>query len=276
MIFVTLDRPHAFLHTDRMRAASIIPVVVSLWALCGCSVLSGSGSDAALEGGENPPAQPIAAQTLPPVYTETPTPTSTATLAPTPTPFTVILEEELTPSATASISVPTPGFTFTGWELFEARPYNFSIEIPNTMRATNLGQNIIIASPSNAEVPLPLRVELRIDSRNSFRLPDGVNPADPRSVLDGVLSEIEAAHTSLTMIRAVTDIQINSKPAAEAAAKTTQGEGDLAEETVWYLAVVLHDEVVVRVYASSPAETGGAYLAIAERITDSLSTLTEP
>jgi hypothetical protein len=259
----------------RMKTAFLI-LTVTL-ALSGCSALQGAVSNSAPgDVAVSPIASEFVAPTLPPAYTETPTATNEPTPEPSPTPFTVVTVEGETPEATEAGSVPTPAFAFTKWERFEANRLDLALTIPDALQATVLGRDIIIASPSNAEVPIPLSLELRVDSANSFRLPDGVNPADPRNVLEGVLKEIEATYSTITMIRSVAFIDVQGKPAAEAAAITSIGEGESAEETVWYLAVIVNQETVVRVYASAPADTGVAYLAVAERITDSLEFLTEP
>jgi hypothetical protein len=272
-----LDRHAAFLHTGPMRWNPLRTLcTLTFVLLSGCSVFQGmSPQPAPGVVTITPTTEGFIALTLPPEYTETPTATIAPTEPPTPTPFTIITVEDQTPEGTETAAIPTPAFTFTSFERFEASRFNIGIDIPNTMRATVLGQNIFIASPSNAEVPIPLTVEMRIDSVNSFRLPQGVNPADPRSVLDGVLKEIEATYDTVSMIRPVTGVGVRSYAAAEAAARTSLGEGDLAENTIWYLAVIVYEETVVRVYASSPADTGGVYLAIAERITDSLEFLSE-
>lgn len=258
-----------------MYLASLL--VLSIWALSACSVLSGAISEPSpVEIAASPTGVEYIAPTLPPVYTETPTATIEPTPQPSPTPFTVIVEESLTPEPLHTAGIPTPAFTFTNWERFEASRFGIGLDIPNSLQATVFGQNILIASPSDAEVSVPLNVELRVDPANSFRLPDGINPADPRSVLDGILREFEAEYDEVSMIRAVSNISVRSYPAAEAAARTSISEGDPVEDSVWYLAVIVHDETIVSVYASSPANTGGAYLAVAERITDSLEFLPEP
>jgi hypothetical protein len=272
-----LDRHAAFLHTDSMSKITLVLSLISVWVLSGCSsiqnVLPGP---APIEVVASPTSADYVAPTLPPVSTETPTATTEPTAEPSPTPFTVVSVETETPEATTSVGVPTPAFAFTKWERFEASRFNLSINLPDALQATVLGQNIVIESPSSAEVPIQLSLELRVDSANSFRLPDGINPADPRSVLEGVLDEIEAGYDTLSMIRPVTNVNVQGKPAAEAAARTGLGAGDTAEETVWYLAVVVNQETIVRVYASAPADSGVAYLAVAERITDSLEFLSEP
>jgi hypothetical protein len=272
-----LDRHDAFLHTDHMRIKILLLLAACIGVISACSALQGTGPEPGSdEVGENPTSQGYVAPTLPPLNTKTPTATITPTLPPSPTPFTIIVEESPTSEATKIAGVPTPAFAFTNWERFEASRFGIGIDIPDTLQATVLGQNIIIASPSTAEVPVPLSIELNIDSANSFRLPDGINPADPRSVLEGVIKEVEATYDTVSMIRPVTNISVRNYPAAEAAARTTLGEGEAAENTIWYLAVIVYEETVVRVYASSPADTGGAYLAVAERITDSLEFLPEP
>ena len=272
-----LDRHAAFLHTDPMPKTTLLLILISVWTLSGCSTIQRVVPDSApVEVVSSPTSADYVAPTLPPISTETPTATTEPTSEPSPTPFTVVSAETETPEATTSVGVPTPAFAFTKWERFEASRFNLSMNIPDMLQATVLGQNIMIESPSSAEVPIPLSVEIRVDAANSFRLPDGINPADPRSVLEGVLDEIEANYDTLSMIRPVTNVNVQGKPAAEAAARTGLGAGDAAEETVWYLAVVVDQDTIVRVYASAPAESGVAYLAVAERITDSLEFLSEP
>jgi hypothetical protein len=259
----------------RLKTALVFSAI--FWSLSGCSALQGGLSQPVpVEVIASPTQSDYIAPTLPPVYTETPTPTPMPTQVPSPTPFTIVTVESGTPGDDETDGVPTPAFTFTNWERFETNRFDLAILIPDSLQATVLGQNIVIASPSSAEVPIPLNMEMRIDADNSFRLPDGVNPADPRSVLEGVLNEFETDYDEISMVRPIANIAVQGKSAAEAAARTTLGEGENAQQTLWYLAVIVNQQTVVRVYASSPAETGGTYLAIAERITDSLEFLPEP
>jgi hypothetical protein len=277
MTITPLDRHASFLHTDSMRMNTVFLILMATLGLSGCSALQSSISEPApVEVASSPIASEFVALTLPPAYTETPTATDEPTPEPSPTPFTIVTAEGETPEATEAGGVPTPAFTFTRWERFETSRLDLALTIPDTLQATVLGRDIVIGSPSDAEVPIPLSVELRVDSANSFRLPDGVNPADPRNVLEGVLQEFETTYSTVTMIRRVTFIDVQGKPAAEAAAITSLGEDESTEETVWYLAVIVNQETVVRVYASAPADTGVFYLAVAERITDSLEFLAEP
>jgi hypothetical protein len=260
-----------------MRLKIAFLLAGTIWLIGGCSALQGRVSPSLpVEVVSSPTQSGYIAPTLPPVYTKTPTPTPLPTQPPSPTPFTIVTVESGTPGADETTSIPTPAFTFTNWEQYEADRFNFAIELPDTLQATVFGQNLVIASPSNAEVPIPLNIEMRVDADDSFRLPEGINPADPRSVLEGVLNEFETEYNRTTMVRPVANISVRGKPAAEAAARTTTGAGESTQETLWYLAVIVNEQNVVRVYASSPAETGGAYLAIAERITDSLEFLPEP
>lgn len=257
---------------------NIVPfIVASIFALSGCSALQTAVSgDPPVGLISTPTDSDYVAPTLPPVHTETPTATITPTHPASPTPFTIVEDENQTPQSTETVIVPTPAFTFTNWERFEATRFDIAIDVPTILQATVLGRNITIASPADADVPVPLNVEIRIDTANSFQLPEGVNPADPRSVLDGMLNEFSATYDNVSMIRPVINISVRNYPAAEAAARTSLGEGETAEANVWYLAVIVYEETVVRVYASSPAETGVAHLAVAERITDSLEFLPEP
>ncbi len=277
MTFYPLDRLVAFLHTDRMRTKIVILSIASLTFLSGCSAVQGLLPESApVEAVASPTSSDYVAPTLPPLNTETPTASPEPTLAPSPTPFTIVSVETETPEATEPVGIPTPAFTFTNWERFEASRFGIGIDIPNTLSATVLGRDIVIASPSDAEVEVPLTVELRIDAANSFRLPDGINPADPRSILEGLLQELEGSYDTVTKIRPLTNISVRNYPAAEVAVRSALGAGNAADETIWYLAAIVNQETIVRVYASSPAETGGAYLAVAERITDSLEFLPEP
>lgn len=260
-----------------MRLQIVLLSLATLLFLSGCSALQGLLPESApVQAVASPTLSGYVAPTLPPANTETPTASPEPTSAPSPTPFTVVSVETETPEATGAAGIPTPAFTFTNWERFEASRLGIGIDVPNTLDATVLGRDIVIASPSSAEVPIPLDIELRVDAANSFRLPDGINPADPRSVLEGVMNEVETSYDSVTNIRPLTNINVRGKPAAEVALRSAIGAGDAADETLWYLAVIVDQETIVRVYASSPAETGGAYLAVAERITDSLEFLPEP
>jgi hypothetical protein len=256
---------------------SIFPILTIVALLSGCAALQNLPPQSApLEVVASPTSPDFVAPTLPPEYTQTPTASPEPTQTTTPTPFTVVLVDTETPEVSQTAAIPTPAFAFTNWEQFEATRLGIAIDVPDTLRAAVLGRDVQIASPSNAEAPIPLTVELRVDAANSFRLPDGINPADPRSVLEGVLGEIESSYDMVNQIRPLTNVSVGGSSAAEAAVRTTAGTGDSADETIWYLAAIVNQETVVRVYASSPAETGGTYLAVAERITDSLEFLPEP
>jgi hypothetical protein len=260
-----------------MRKNIVFLILLTTWALSGCAVLQGASSQPGpADVAASPTSSDYVAPTLPPVYTKTPTASPEPTPEPSPTPFTIVAVESETPQVTQDTAIPTPVFTFSRWERFEANRFDLALNVPDTLQATVFGQNIVIASPSSAEVSIPLDLELRVDRANSFRLPDGINPDDPRSVLEAILNEIEAEYDSVTLIRPLSNTDVNGKPASEAAARTILGEGDSAQETLWYLAVIVNEGTVVRVYASAPAETGSAYLVIAERITDSLEFLPEP
>jgi hypothetical protein len=257
-----------------MHKRIVFFILGSILTLSGCSVLQDAlPQSAPVEVLATPTSSVYVAPTLPPVYTETPTATTEPTPEPSPTPFTIVTVESESTETTEDLTIPTPVFTFTTWERFEANRFNLALNVPDTLQATVFGQNIVISSPSNAEMPIPLDLELRVDQANSYRLPDGINPADPRSVLDGVLDEIEAEYDGLTFIRPVSNTDVQGKPAAEAAIRTTLGAGESLQESLWYFAVIVNQETVVRVYASAPVETGSAYLVVAERITDSVEFL---
>ncbi len=272
-----LDPIVAFLHTDRMRMKSIFPIMIIGAILSACSQLQTTPAPSVpVEIVASPTPSDYVAPTLPPEYTQTPTAAPQPTSTPSPTPFTVVITESETPEVTSVAGIATPAFNFTNWERFEASRFGISVDIPDTLSAAVLGRDIVIASPSDAEIPIPLSIELRIDSPNSFRLPDGINPSDPRSVLEGVLEELESSYDTVTKLRPLTNINVSNSPAAEVAVRSAIGAGAAADETIWYLAAVINQETIVRIYASSPAETGGAYLAVAERITDSLEFIAEP
>lgn len=277
MTCAPLDRDTAFLHTDSMRRKLSIALLIITLSLSGCSVLQGALSQpGSVDVASSPTSSEYVAPTLPPVNTATPTASPEPTAEPSPTPFTIVTVESGTPETTEDAAFPTPVFTFSRWERFEANRFNVALNVPDTLQATVFGQDIIIASPSSAEVPIPLDLELRFDQANSYRLPDGINPADPRSVLEAILNEIEAEYDTYTLIRPVSNVDVNGKAAAEAAVRTALGEGESIQETLRYLAVIVNQESIVRIYASAPADTGSAYLVIAERITDSLEFLSEP
>ncbi|MBE9479227.1 MAG: hypothetical protein IMY80_04610, partial [Chloroflexi bacterium] len=102
------------------------------------------------------------------------------------------------------------------------------------------------------------------------------NPHDARSVVDGIINELEKTYTDVTLIRPITNANMNGYPGVDTAMRTQLTVGSGTEELIWYLAAVVHDETVVRIYAQTPASTGGASLGLAQHIIRTIEFLPEP
>jgi len=255
-------------------ATSVIPLILAY----GCSALGLPGAQPAAT--PVPPTiepQPTyVAPTLPPAYTPTPTPTRTPTPPPSPTRFAVITEEiPAEDVAEGGLAVVTPFFFLGGWRPFESERLGVLFDIPQILEAREVGRTIHIASPESAQDPIPLEVSIDVDPAGSFRLPEGINPGDPRTVVEAMLRELEETQTEVIRIRSLNDIIIQGQPAAEVAVRTRLIQEDLEENSIWYLACIIKQETVVRIQAHSPAETGGAYLPLAERMADSFQFMPE-
>ena len=246
--------------------------------LSGCSVLGGSSSlDSTPEN--DPPqvaeATAYTAPTLPPVNTATLAPTTTQTPPPTPSPFTVFIVETPTPESGPSTSIPTRDFNFEGWERYETSYTGIAFDTPINMVIRDYGRLIRIGDLDFSDDGIQLFVEVQVDNAASGYLPGDINPYDPRSVVDGILNEYETTYTDVTLIRPVANANMNGYPGADTAVRTQLTVGTGTEELIWYLAVVVHDETVVRISAQSPASTGGASLGLAQHMIRTIEFLPE-
>ncbi|MEJ2011494.1 MAG: hypothetical protein P8X64_04635 [Anaerolineales bacterium] len=246
--------------------------VAAMIAISSCSVIDGSGEipqNTPLEHSTEPHST-YAAPTLPPAYTSTPTITRTPRPSITPTPFTIVT---IAPSQLAdSVSPPAPTLppAFGPWERIEDSFLNISVEIPPGMKAVRSGRSLLI-NAVDGEAALTLMVELRVDPARASRFPQGVDPTNAVSVLDGMLRETESASTILNVIRPVTEVTLGGEPGASAALRTRVAEDEEAESTLRYLAAIVHNgETVVRVLSSAPESAGVTSLALAERVAESI------
>ena len=247
--------------------------------LSGCSLFGGStplDSIAEIDRPQVAEATAYIAPTLPPVNTPTLAPTMTQTPAPTPSPFTVIIFDTPTPESGPSTSIPTPDFNFGGWERYETTYTRIAFDTPINMVVRDYGRLIRIGDPNFSEDGIQLFIELQVDQANSAYLPVGINPSDPRSVIDGILREFEKNYTDVTMIRPVTNVNINGYPGSDTAVRTQFSAGLETDELIWYLAAVVHEETIVRIYAQSPASTGGTYLAFAQHMIETIEFIPKP
>jgi hypothetical protein len=144
------------------------------------------------------------------------------------------------------------------------------------MEIRDYGRLIRIGDLDFSDDGIQLFVEVQVDNAASGYLPGDINPYDPRSVVDGILNEFETTYTDVTLIRPVANANMNGFPGADTAVRTQLTVGTGTEELIWYLAVVVHDETVVRMYAQSPASTGGASLGLAQHMIRTIEFLPEP
>jgi hypothetical protein len=247
--------------------------------LSGCSVFEGNTTlDSEPETDRVQVAETTAytAPTLPPVNTPTLAPTTTRIPPPTPSPFTVVIVETPTPESGPSTSIPTSDFNFGGWERYETTYAGIAFDTPINMVTHDYGRLIRIGDPNFSDEGIPLFVEFQVDHANSGYLPDGINPSDPRSIMDGILREFDKTYTEVTMIRNVTNMNVHGYPGSNTAVRTQLTDGSGTDELIWYLAAVVHEETIVRIYAQSPAITGGVYLSFAQHMMETIEFLPEP
>ncbi len=245
----------------------------------GCSVFGGNTSQDSTAENDRPQvaeATAYTAPTLPPVNTATLAPTTTQTPPPTPSPFTVFIVETPTPESGPSTSIPTLDFNFEGWERYETTYTGIAFDTPINMEIRDYGRVIRIGDLDFSDDGIQLFIEVQVDNAASGYLPSDINPYAPLSVVDGILDEFEKSYTNVTLIRPVTNANMNGYPGADTAVRTQLTVGSGTEELIWYLAAVTHDETVVRIYAQSPANTGGASLGLAQHMIRTIEFLQEP
>jgi len=247
--------------------------------LSGCSVFGGSAPlDSTPENDRPQVAEATAytAPTLPPVNTATLAPTMTQTPPPTPSPFTIFIVETPAPESGPSTSIPTLSFNFEGWERYETTYTGIAFDTPVNIELRDYGRVIRIGDLDFSDDGIQLFIEVQVDNAASDYLPRDINPYDPRSVVDGILNEFEKTYTDVTLIRPVANANMNGYPGADTAVRTQLTVGSGTEELIWYLAAVVHDKTVVRIYAQSPASTGGASLGLAQQMIRTIEFLPEP
>ncbi len=254
-------------------------VAILILTCSGCSVFEGSTPlDSALENDRPQVAEATAytAPTLPPANTATLAPTTTQTPRPTPSPFTVFIVETPTPEGGPPTSIPILEFNFEGWERYETTYTGIAFDTPINMELRDYGRVIRIGDLDFSDDGIQLFIEVQVDNAASGYLPGDINPYDPRSVVDGILDEFEKSYTEVTLMRPVANANMNGYPGADTAVRTQLTVGSGTEELIWYLAAVVHDETVVRIYAQSPASTGGASLGLAQQLIRTIEFLPEP
>lgn len=254
-------------------------VGILLLTCSGCSVFGGSTALDATQETDRPQvaeATAYTAPTLPPVNTATLAPTTTQTPPPTPSPFTIFIVETPTSESGPSTSIPTLDFNFEGWERYKTTYTGIAFDTPVNMEIRDYGRVIRIGDPDFSDDGIQLFIEVQVDNAASGYLPGDVNPYDPRSVVDGILNEFEKTYTDVTLIRPITNTNMNGYPGADTAVRTQLTVGSGTEELIWYLAAVVHDETVVRIYAQTPASTGGASLGLAQHMIRTIEFIPEP
>ncbi len=262
-----------------MRRVNLYRVGILILTCSGCSLFGGStplDSNTENDHSQGADATAYTAPTLPPVNTPTLAPTTTQTPPPSPSPFTVVILETPTPESDLSTSIPTPDFNFGGWERYETSYTRVAFDTPINMVVRDYGRLIRIGDPNFSEEGIQLFIELQVDQAKSAYLPADINPSDPRSVIDGILREFEKTYTVVTMIRPVTNVNMHGYPGSDTAVRTQLSVGLEIDELIWYLAAVVHEETIVRIYAQSPANTGGTYLAFAQHMIETIEFLPEP
>ena len=247
--------------------------------ISGCSVFGGNAPLDSTPENDRPQAAKAtaySAPTLPPANTATLAPTTTQTPPPTPSPFTIFIVETPTPESGPSTSIPTLDFNFEGWERYETTYTGIAFDTPINMEIRDYGRVIRIGDLDFSDDGIQVFIEVQVDNAASGYLPSDVNPHDPRSVVDGILGEFEKTYTDVTLIRPVANANMNGYPGADTAVRTQLTVGSGTEELIWYLAAVVHDETVVRIYAQSPASAGGASLGLAQHMIGTIEFLPEP
>ena len=144
------------------------------------------------------------------------------------------------------------------------------------MDVQDYGRLIRIGDSNFNDEGIQLYVEFYIDHASSGYLPEGINPSDPRSVIDGVLREFKEAYTEIIMIRSVSNVIMNINPGADTALYTNSTDVPGTYEMTWYLAAVVHGETVVRVYAQTPVNNAGTYLQLAQHMIRTIEFPAEP
>ena len=242
--------------------------------LSGCSVFGGSSPET--NGPEVAGTKAYTGQALPPVNTPTLTPTTTQTPPPTPTPFTVVIVETPTLESGLSTPIPTIDLDFGGWERYETTYTGIAFDTPINMVTSDYGRLIRVGDLNFSDDGIQLFVEFQVDLATSSYLPDGIYPWDPHSIIDGILREFEMTYTDVTMIRAVTNVNMHGYPGSYTAVRTELTDRSGTDKLIWYLAAVVNNETIVRIYAQSPASTEGVYLALAQHMIETIEFLPEP
>jgi hypothetical protein len=273
----SLDPSVSFRDTHPMHKRNLPFLVLISLLLSGCSALGGSPTAAALETEISPIGEESAysAPTLPPVNTATLAPTKTHTPPPTSTPFTIAVVDTATPNVLPATIVPTTDLDYGGWEHFESA-VGISFDKPINMNVRDLGRLIRIGDPSFSDEGLQLYIEFHIDPASSGYLPEGINPADPRSIIDGELREFKEEYTEIIMIRSVSNVIMNIYPGADTALFSNSTDVPGTHELTWYLAAVVNGDTIVRMYAHTPVSNPGTYLSLAQHIIRTIDFPTEP
>ena len=253
-------------------------VSILLLTCSGCSVFGGSTPPDSTHETDAPQvaeATAYTAPTLPPVNTATLAPTTTQTPPPTPSPFTIFIVETPTPESGPSTSISPLDFNFEGWERYETSYTGIAFDAPINMEIRDYGRVIRIGDPDFSDNGIQLFIEVQVDNASSGYLPGDVNPHDPRSVVNGIINEFEKTYTEVTLIRQITNTNMNGYPGVDTAVRTQLSVGSGTEELIWYIAAVVHDETVVRICAQTPASTGGASLGLAQHMIRTIEFLPE-
>ena len=255
------------------------------FCLCGIFALVLNGCSTF--GGAPPASTPVSnlsqtsvetayiAPTLPPANTATLAPTKTQTPPPTPTPFSIAVVETQTPESGPSTAIPTADLDFGGWERYETFT-GISFDTLINMDVQDYGRLIRIGDSNFRDDGIQLYVEFHIDHASSGYLPEGINASDPRSIIDGELREFKEDYTEIIMIRSVSNVIMNDYPGDDTALYTNSTDVPGTHEMTWYLAAVVHGDSVVRVYAQTPVNNAGTYLALAQRMIQTIEFPSEP
>ncbi|MEA1978246.1 MAG: hypothetical protein U9N80_10155, partial [Chloroflexota bacterium] len=211
-------------------------VILLIITISGCSVFGGNAPLTPVPENDRPQAAEATAYTaptLPPANTPTLAPTTTQTPPPTPSPFTVFIADTPTPEGGPSTSIPTTDFNFEGWERYETTYTRIAFDTPINMVIRDYGRLIRIGDPSFSDDGIQLFIEVQVDHAASGYLPGDVNPYDPHSVVNGILGEFEENYTDVTLIRPVTNANMNGYPGADTAVRTQLTVGSGTEEFIW-------------------------------------------
>jgi len=247
--------------------------LISLLSLTACGSIDAVGTN--LQSNPPPhstePHTTYAAPTLPPAYTATPTITRTPRPSITPTPFIVAALEPSPTGGTESLPAPTIASAFGPWERVEDTYLDISVEIPPGTSAVRNGRSLLISAGEVDPGTPALEIELRVDAAIASRFPQGVDPTNALSVLDGMLRDVESSQTILSVIRPSKEAALGDNPGASAAIRSRYANDEPSEVTLWYLAAIVHqEETVVRILASTPESAGVTGLALAERVAGSV------